>query len=321
MAQDGRIQNLAAWSILGLVALVDAAWFLASDFELSIRGASNAIIGAIAIGPLLLFYGTVRRDEKIVSALSSVLLIIGFSAAAAPLSYFFASLDVPFWDGTLHQWDRALGLDWRAYLAWVNERPSFGMVLKLAYQSLMPQMVIVCLVLGLTGRRFELSVFTLAVIMSGILCVIVSALMPALAMYVQLGLRPDDFANLSPAAAFVHVEHISGLRDGTFRLFSLNAAEGIITFPSYHACLAVIFMAGLWSVPLLRWPGAILNLLVIVATPIDGGHYFVDVGAGILIAVGCLWVARHPVHLLARVKLAQALPFALPLRRPRNWAT
>lgn len=322
LVEDGRILNVIAWCMVGIVAFVDAAWFFASDYDVSISGFSNVLLGVVAIGVPLLIYGTIRYDEKIVAALSGVLLLIAFSAITAPLSYLFAGLGLPLWDGTLHQWDMALGLDWRAYLAWTNDHPAIGLVFSLAYQSLIPQMIIICLILGLAGRRFELSVFTFAVVLSGVLCVLISALMPAMAMYVQLGLKPQDFPNLSPAAAYVHVEHILGLRDGTFRVFSLNAAQGIITFPSYHACLAVLFGAALWSVPWLRWPGAILNLTVIAATPIDGGHYFVDVGAGIAIAVGCLLVARNPERLLAWRDAMRLLPAALPFRRrPRNWAT
>jgi membrane-associated phospholipid phosphatase len=123
--------------------------------------------------------------------------------------------------------------------------------------------------------------------------------MPAMAMYVHLGLQPADFPNLSPAAAYVHVEHIHGLRDGTLRALNLSAAEGIITFPSYHAALAIIFLVGFWSVPLLRWPGVALNLALLAGTPIDGGHYFVDLGAGIAIAL---------VSILAAGRLNQ--PFA-----------
>jgi membrane-associated phospholipid phosphatase len=132
----------------------------------------------------------------------------------------------------------------------------------------------------------------LAVIVSGVLCILISAAMPAMAMYVHSGLQPADFPNLSPAAAYVHVEHVQGLRDGTLRELNLNAAEGIITFPSYHATLAIIFLVAFWSVPLLRWPGVVLNLALIAGTPIDGGHYFVDLGAGMAIAVLSVLAAR-----------------------------
>lgn len=306
--------------MIGIVALVDTVWFVATDVELSIPGSSTAIISAVAVGSLLFLYSTLRRDEKIAEALSSVLLLLGFSAATAPLSYLVAWLGLPLWDGVLQSWDEAMGLSWRAYLAWMNDHPTIAEGFKFAYQSLMPQAVIVSLVLGLTGRRSELRAFTLAIVMSGVLCVLLSGAMPALGTYFHFGLEPRDYPNFSPAAPYSHIEHVLGLRDGTFKVFSLNAAEGIITFPSYHASLAVIFLRGLWSVPVLRWPGVILNVAVLAATPINGGHYFVDVGAGIAIAMGCLWIARDPRRLFAWQGATRLIPVPLLFRHRRNWA-
>ena len=51
-------------------------------------------------------------------------------------------------------------------------------------------------------------------------------------------------------------------------------------------------MVALWPVPVLRWFGVVVNGLMIVATPIDGGHYFIDVPGGIVVAVLCLAAAR-----------------------------
>ncbi|MFL5202349.1 MAG: hypothetical protein ACJ8B9_09705, partial [Microvirga sp.] len=118
MAQDGRVQNLIAWWVIGLVGLVDVVWFLLSDYEISIFGFSRALLGVVAVRALLFFYKAIRHDERIVAALSGVILLIGFSAAAAPLSYLLAGLGFPLWDGALRHWDMALGLDWRSYLAW-----------------------------------------------------------------------------------------------------------------------------------------------------------------------------------------------------------
>ena len=37
--------------------------------------------------------------------------------------------------------------------------------------------------------------------------------------------------------------------------------------------------------PVLRWIGAAINTLMLVSIPVDGGHYFIDVLAGLAIAV------------------------------------
>ena len=200
LGQNGRIQNATAWLVVGIIALIDAVWIMLSDFHIDTSGSTYAFLGIFICGGLLWFYCTYRYDARIDAVLSGVLLLVIFTAVAAPLSYLSASLALPFWDTTLYGWDKALGLDWRAYLAWVNERPLLGTLLKIAYASLKPQMIIVCLGLGFTGRLFQLRSFILAVIVSGVLCILISAAMPAMAMYVHLGLPTSGFSQSFPCS-------------------------------------------------------------------------------------------------------------------------
>jgi membrane-associated phospholipid phosphatase len=89
-------------------------------------------------------------------------------------------------------------------------------------------------------------------------------------------------------------------------------AEGIITFPSLHAALAVILIAAFWPLPVARWICAVINTLMLAATPIDGSHYLIDVVAGIGIALLCLVAARALVARMsapaaaARIEIAPA---------------
>jgi membrane-associated phospholipid phosphatase len=76
------------------------------------------------------------------------------------------------------------------------------------------------------------------------------------------------------------------------RMLTGMSSEGIITFPSFHAALGALFIVALWPVPVLRWISAVVNGLMIIATPIDGGHYFIDVLAGLGITILCLCGAR-----------------------------
>jgi membrane-associated phospholipid phosphatase len=151
---------------------------------------------------------------------------------------------------------------------------------------------VVIIALGLGGYLAQCRMFLAAMVLSGLVTILISGAMPAFAMFVHLNLQPADFANLNPAAAFVHVAPLKGLREATLTMLSLDGMEGIITFPSYHAALAIVLGWALWQVPWLRWPGAILNGLVVAATPVDGGHYFIDVFAGAVIAALSIAVAR-----------------------------
>lgn len=295
-ARDEGLLAHACWGMIGIVAILLTLAAVRVGFDLEWRSAGRTIFACLLLGSVVWYYRHRRPDERIAVSLSCVIQLTAFTSVAAPLSYIVAASGGPLWDETLYAWDRALGLDWRAYLAFVNDRPWLGAGLRLAYLSLVPQTIIIAVALGLTGRPAECRAFVAAFMISALISMAVSGVMPAVAMFVHLGLQPQDYPNLDPAAAFVHMAQLSALRDGTLRSISLDSIEGLITFPSYHAALGVIFARALWAIPSLRWPGLTLNLALIAGTPIDGGHYFIDVVAGVIVAVLSL-AAAHVLRL------------------------
>jgi membrane-associated phospholipid phosphatase len=86
-----------------------------------------------------------------------------------------------------------------------------------------------------------------------------------------------------------------GLRDGSFRALVAVGSEGIISFPSLHAGLAVILVIAVWPIPILGWAALVLNVAMLVATPIEGSHYFSDILSGIAVAIfsfaAATWIA------------------------------
>ena len=64
------------------------------------------------------------------------------------------------------------------------------------------------------------------------------------------------------------------LRDGGFRTLMGLGSEGVNHLPSLHAALGLLFMVAVWPLPYLRWAAIALNVLMIAATPVDGGRYF-----------------------------------------------
>jgi len=61
----------------------------------------------------------------------------------------------------------------------------------------------------------------------------------------------------------------------------VQGLAAFITFPSFHAAAAVLALWALWSVWWLRPLALIANVSMLLATPLVGGHYFVDVIAGV----------------------------------------
>lgn len=317
----GILLDQITWSLCTAVAAAIFVWIGVTDFTLDIRSTALPILATAGLLTLSFAYRFWRPDEKVAGALTGVAQLIAFTAVGAPLSYLIASSGNPLWDETFHKWDIALGLNWRAYLEWVNTRPTLGLLLSAAYQSLTTQIAVAIMALGFTGRMLKMRVLVLSVMLSGVVTILVSGAMPAMAYFVHLGLQATDYPNISPAAAHVHVAPLQGLRDGSLRLISLHNMEGIITFPSYHAALGIILAYGFWAVPLLRWPGLILNIALVAATPIDGGHYFVDVMAGCSVAALSILAARTFAGADLRDAIARPLAFNVQTGRVGSMAS
>jgi membrane-associated phospholipid phosphatase len=147
----------------------------------------------------------------------------------------------------------------------------------------------VVLALGFTGQTARLKAFVISFLSTSLITIAVSTVLPAEGPWLFYGVAttatPSDLP-LSHTSWPVFL----GLRDGTFNILTGLGSEGIITFPSLHAALGVVFACALWSVRSLRLPALALNTVMIAATPIEGSHYFADVIAGTAIA-GLCWIA------------------------------
>jgi len=250
------------------------------------------------------YYRGRRGDQNLASALESTAQVMAFAAVAAPLSYLAASPAFPLRDAVFDSLDRALGFDWKGLLALMRRWPEFSEFMRIMYQSLSVQMTLVVLLLGFTGRLPWLRVYMLAFIFAALITIALSTLAPAEGVWLHYGIKAAD-----PAA--VPVSHTSwpvflGLRDGSFRSVMAVGSEGIITFPSLHAALAVILIGAFWPLPIARWLAAGVNSLMLVATPIDGSHYFVDVLAGI--GIGMLSLAAGRTLVVRVAGLAPSAP-------------
>ena len=290
-----------AWILIGIIAAAAAALMADLHLRFDWQSAGMPLAACAGMVALAAFYTIRRPDPRLATALTGTAQLVAFSAAAATLSYAAAASAGPLWDGTFAGWDRALGLDWCGYLSFVEAHPWLRWPFNLAYRSIMPQLIVLTAVSGLSGRLAACREFVLAVVVAGAVTVAASAFVPAMSMYVHLGLAARDAPGLDTGGVFAPVAPLLGLRDGTITLISLTGAEGIIAFPSFHAALAVILAAVAWRLPpVVRWPGLALNLLMLASTPVNGGHYFVDVLAGVFVALCSLPLARALDRLAGR---------------------
>ena len=302
--------HAAAGALLFLALAVGACQWV-EPLPVDPRSMVTLAVSCGALGLAALFYRQVRPRENFAVMCVALSQVILFTALGIVLSYLLARGGGELWDPRLAQWDRAIGFDWLAYVRFFDQSALAVGYLKLAYASLIPQVVALVLVLGFTNRLAELRTVMLAAIVAGTVTVILSSLFPAVGNYVHLGLSARDFLHVDPFAGDVHMRDFNSLRDGSTELLVLGKMEGIITFPSYHAGLSVVTLWGFWAsrIAWVRWPGIWLAASTIVATPVDGGHYLVDIIAGGAIAVLALIWSRRAICWAPAAAGLMAWPF------------
>jgi len=235
-------------------------------------------------------YRTRREDPRLASALGCTAQIIAFAAVGAPLSYLAASFGRPSQDGFFDALDCALGFDWITLFDFITARPILSTVLRTAYVSFTIQASLVVLALAFFRHLLWLRVFVLSFILTTLVTIAVSAVLPAVGAWQFHGMPSTPDSTMLVGQSSVPI--FNGIRDGALRQLVAIGAEGIITFPSLHAAVGLILIVGLWPIAGLRWIGITVNIVMIAATPIEGNHYLVDVIAGLMTALACAAAAR-----------------------------
>jgi hypothetical protein len=280
--------------ILMLFAATAAALYgLGIGFDLAEISAVLAITAALMGGSA--FYASVRRDPRLSRLFRGITEILLISFLCGTLSYAATSLNRPLWDATFHAWDQAIGFDWRHWLGVLDAHPRIHLVLAVAYHSFMPQVPLAIIALVTVRAYRELDAFILAYGLAAVATIAIAACMPALSPLVHLGITPADHPNIVLAVPREFEAQALALREGTMRMIDLDGAQGLVTFPSFHTVAAVLLAIAFWRVPVVRWAGLALNAAMLIAIPIEGSHYLVDVFAGAAVALAAYEAARRIV--------------------------
>lgn len=252
-----------------------------------LHGFVPAIVWPVALLAVLVclaaFYRR-RREVSFVLCLSALAQIVAFATLYVMLMYGIATYARPLVDRELDAFDQACDVSVPAIWNWAQGHPTAAGLLRLAYDSLLPQTAIVIAVLGFTADRRRLETFLRAFMIAALLAVGMFLLLPAEG--------PFATHRLSASADQTRfLEHFHALRSGSRTLVSYHAAEGLIAFPSFHATWAILLT---WAFHgRRRWfvAFAMLNSLVIVSTLTTGWHYFADIIGGGIVALIALFIA------------------------------
>src|SRR5206468_5076868 len=121
---------------------------------------------------------------------------------------------------------------------------------------------------------------------------LISGLVPAIGVFQQIGVDPAQLKNIEVGAYLMQLRDLAPVREGALRHLDLVNLAGIVTFPSFHAASAVLYIWAFWPVRWMRPIAVLANTAMLASTPIVGGHYFIDLIAGMGVAGIAIVAAR-----------------------------
>jgi hypothetical protein len=164
------------------------------------------------------------------------------------------------------------------------------------YRAIHWQILLVVVALPLVGYHRKVAQFLCAFLLALKVTICISAAVPAIGVYGVMNLSPLDFPNIVdtgyPGGYADTLRVAPMLRDGSLRMLDFFEMAGVLTFPSFHAISAILYVWAFWPIQWLRPFNLLCNGTMIVSTPVGGGHFLVDVIAGIAVAASCISAAR-----------------------------
>jgi hypothetical protein len=290
-SQEAWQLYLHNWVPLGLMAALLAICLAFSSFTLGIDG---ALLRTFLTVPLLAAgaYGASRWNwPRLSFCLGASAQLGALFPLATHLTFIAAAANLPLQDNTLAYVDQLLGLDWKGYFYFLYERTFLIPYAYIAYAMIVWPVLGIPILLGITGHHRRLQQFVLACMLTVILTATVSTLVPAIGTYQQYAVEPD-FSIFRPSGYLVQLERLPQVRDGSLRVLNSSTLGGIITFPSFHAAAAILALWSFWCIWWMRPLALMANGGMLLATPVVGGHYFIDVFAGIAVAATMIIAAR-----------------------------
>lgn len=283
----------SAWLLIAAVVCADVV--LCASLGLSVEPSSFAvgIIGFAGTFALAWIYTEKRPDAKLAMLAMSASYLILFTSVCAVFSYAMVSIGFPLYDSALAEIDRKFGLDWMAALEWSGKSEIIAIALRIFYGSSLPHIVLVVSALAFSLQHDRLRAFITLFAITGLLTCFISGVVPASGAYTYYLPSEEIYRSLGLDAGLWHLQQFNDLRDGTMRVIDLSKTEGLVTFPSFHTALAVVCGWATWQVSYVKWPSAILTVLIIIATPVVGGHYFIDIAAGAALAWAAIWLVQR----------------------------
>jgi len=288
----------ARWLIILFIVILDGIGLARDGLHLAPIGLASGAAALLVFAAVAAVYTYWRPDERIVDLAHCAAQLIALFAATGCFSYVVTATNLPLANDAIAAVDHALGFDWLRWFGLVEQHQALHLVLQLAYPSVTVQMVLIACYLSLTGQPERSRELVWTIMLSLLIIVPLSGLLPVESAWLYYHVA--GFFDAATVADF------DRLRAGQLQNVDLRQLQGIISFPSFHTCLGLLFPYVVRKRRRVLLPVALLNAMMILSVPTEGGHFLIDVIAGAGVAVVAARIAAHIETLLDRRQPAAA---------------
>jgi membrane-associated phospholipid phosphatase len=287
--------------VVGAGVLIAAVIVGASGVHATARG-SQAVACAMA---LLLLASAILSGTPKWTRLADFLGSFGINwlggYACAAIALAGLHLNFPIADPMLRSADLLLGIDGVAIVETLMRQGQWIFSLMApSYAYTIPLLTVGIMLLALTGDRVE--TWRACFCFNGTLfsACLLRAVMPAKGLGLWFG--PEVLKHLPDRAARYAFQSFDHFYYGADPELSVDAIEGVVTFPSFHIIMGLMVLAMWRKRPLALGMATGWFILMAFSTFPYGGHYAVDLIGGLL-----LWSAWFALSLKVEQKAASSL--------------
>lgn len=210
-------------------------------------------------------------------------------------TYPAAAATTGFTDPALARMDEWLHFDWIAMYRLVLEYPMLRTASAIAYSMIYVSPIILMAAFAWTHRADEAREFLITFWLGATITVLLFMQLPAEGPLAYLWQGPIPYM---PTSALYQEQMIPALRDRSLNAIDMTALRGLVCAPSFHTVSAVLYMAAAWPIARLRWPMIAINVAMLLATPIEGTHYLIDMVVGLFVAIAAIVLVKAGLKLL-----------------------
>jgi len=274
--------------MIGSLAML-AVMIRAAGLSINPLNPDNLPLGVASLILLALRFGVRNQEWRHARAVADgaeyfgVFTMLALMGAIA--SYPAAAMTEGFHDAALQRIDLFLHFDWLAWYRLVAANSMLQTLGLAAYRSIYLTPAVLLATFAATNNRVAAHRFLATFWLAAIGTLILYTFMPAVGPFSYLWHLPIGYM---PESEQWQQGLIPALRDHSVRVIDLGHLRGIVSAPSFHAAAAAIYINTAWRLGRLRWPVLAINTAMLVATPVEGTHYLVDILLGVAVALAAI---------------------------------